>query len=309
MRRTRWCVSAAAAGALLALVAGCGDGGGDGGSGAGGVPPPDPTFTVVAAGDIGQCGDAPAAASAAARTAVLVDAQDQLVLTLGDSTYPVGAPVEFTDCFHPTWGAFLDRIRPSPGNHEYYTAGAEGYFGYFGAQAGPQRRGYYSFDHGGWHFISLNSNVDAAPGSPQYQWLAADLAASRDTLCTIAYWHYPLTSSGEYGNIPAMAKAYEALHAAGVDIVLSGHVHIYERFAPQAADGTADPQRGIRNFVVGTGGAALYPLGVIHPNSEVRDNSTHGILRLTLGRDAYTWAFVPVGGGPVRDSGRTSCHR
>jgi 3',5'-cyclic AMP phosphodiesterase CpdA len=293
--------------AVLALVAGCGGGGG-GGSG-GNVSTPDPTFSVAVAGDIGQCNGAPPAGTAVARTAELVGAQDALVLTLGDTTYPVGAPVEFTDCFHPTWGAFKERIRPAPGNHEYMTAGAEGYFGYFGAQAGPQRRGYYSFDHGGWHFISLNSNVDAAPGSPQYQWLAADLAASRDALCTIAYWHYPLTSSGEYGNIPVMAKAYDALHAAGVDIVLSGHVHIYERFAPQAADGTADPQRGIRNFVVGTGGAALYPLGTIHPNSEVRDNTTHGILRLTLGRDAYEWAFVPVGGGPPRDGGRASCHR
>jgi len=296
---------------VLALVTGCGGGGGDGGGSGGGgsVPTPDPEFTIAVAGDIGQCNGGPAAASVAARTAALVGAQDVLVLTLGDTTYPVGAPVEFTDCFHPTWGAFKDRIRPAPGNHEYMTAGAEGYFGYFGALAGPQRRGYYSFDHAGWHFISLNSNVDAAPGSAQYQWLAADLAASRAALCTIAYWHYPLTSSGEYGNIPVMSKVYEALHAAGVDIVLSGHVHIYERFAPQAADGTADPQNGIRNFVVGTGGAPLYPLGTIHPNSEVRDNTTHGILRLTLGRDAYHWAFVPVGGGPARDSGGALCHR
>ena len=147
------------------------------------------------------------------------------------------------------------------GNHEYYTPGAEGYFSYFGAQAGPDRRGYYSFDHGGWHFISLNSNIDASPGSAQYQWLAADLASFGATLCTIAYWHYPVFSSGQHGNVPHMAKVFEALQAAGVDIVLSGHDHVYERFAPQNADGVADPARGIREFVVGTGGAEHYRAG------------------------------------------------
>ena len=248
-------LTASAAVLLLVMgVAGCGGGGGNGDS----PPPPETTLTVVAAGDIADCGNGTAAASMAARTAALVTPQDALVLTLGDTTYPVGAPAEFTDCFHPTWGAFKDRIRPSIGNHEYFTPGAEGYFSYFGAQAGPERRGYYSFDVGGWHFISLNSNIDAAPGSPQYLWLAADIASSRATSCTIAYWHYPVFSSGQHGGDARMAKVFDALQAGGVDIVLSGHDHIYERFAPQNADGVADAARGIRAFVVGTGGAELY---------------------------------------------------
>ena len=118
------------------------------------------------------------------------------MLTLGDNAYDYGTPAEFANCFHPTWGAFKDRIRPTIGNHDYYTAGAEGYFGYFGAQAGPDRRGYYSFDYGGWHFISLNSVLDVAPQSVQYRWLVADLAQSKDSLCTIALWHYPAVQLG-----------------------------------------------------------------------------------------------------------------
>jgi hypothetical protein len=295
----------ASAAILLAalLVAGCGGGGGGGGTTA------EVTLTVVAAGDIAQCGNGSAAASMAARTAALVAPQDAVVLTLGDTTYPVGAPTEFTDCFHPTWGAFKDRIRPSTGNHEYMTSGAEGYFGYFGAQAGPDRRGYYSFDIGGWHVISLNSNIDAAPGSPQHLWLTADLASSSTRLCTIAYWHHPVFSSGRHGNDTHMAKVFETLQSAGVDIVLSGHDHSYERFAPQNADGIANPARGIRAFVVGTGGAELYEFNTPRPNSEARDNTTHGVLRLTLGQDGYSWQFVPVGGGAPRDAGRDTCHR
>ena len=288
----------------VALLSGCGGGGG----GATG-PAPEATFTIVAAGDIGECGDQPAAKSEAARTAALVTPQDALVLTLGDTTYPVGAPAEFTDCFHPTWGAFKDRIRPAVGNHEYYTPGAEGYFGYFGALAGPDRRGYYSFDYGGWHFISLNSNIDASPQSAQYLWLAADLASSGAALCSIAYWHYPVFSSGPHGNIAQMRAIFDALQAAGVDVVLVGHDHIYERFAAQNGDGTANPAHGIREFVVGTGGAELFVLGPAKPNSEVRDDASHGVLRLTLGASGYRWEFRPVGGGPARDAGSDSCHR
>ena len=265
--------------------------------------------TIVAAGDIAECGKAPAAASAAAMTAALIGADDSLVLTLGDNAYEKGRAVEFANCFQPTWGAFKDRIRPSPGNHDYETAGAEGYFGYFGAQAGPDRRGYYSFDFGGWHFISLNSQVDVSPGSEQYLWLVADLEKSRDSLCTIAYWHYPAFNSGaKHGSIEEMKPFFDAVYTAGVEIVLSGHEHIYERFAPQRADGTADPARGVREFVVGTGGAGLYAIGPPIPNSEFRDNTTWGVLRLTLDRGSYSWRFVPVGGGDAIDSGTGTCH-
>ncbi|GIK87722.1 MAG: hypothetical protein BroJett026_32030 [Betaproteobacteria bacterium] len=275
------------------------------------VPLPRPeAFTIVAAGDIAQCSNAPASLSAAAQTAALVTDDDALVLTLGDNVYDAGAPGEFASCFDPTWGAFRDRIRPAIGNHEYRTPGAEGYFGYFGARAGPDRGGYYSFDHGGWHFIALNSAIDTSVGSPQYQWLMADLAASSATLCTIAYWHHPAFSSGdEHGGDDRMLPMFAALHAAGVEIVLAGHEHFYERFAPQDAQGVRDPGRGVRQFIVGTGGARLYPFGPPHPASEFRHNASHGVLRLALGADGYRWHFVPTGGAAPRDPGSAACHR
>ncbi len=282
----------------------------------GGAPAPRVTFppapgaiTVAAAGDIADCRTAEPPLSAAAQTAALVSTDDKAVLTIGDNTYPVGAPAEFTDCFEPTWGRFKNRIRPSPGNHDYLTDRADGYFDYFGAAAGPERRGYYSFDLGAWHVISLNSNVDARVGSAQHTWLLADLAASSNVLCTLAYWHHPVFSSGPHGNVARMADVFAALHGAGVDVVLGGHDHTYERFAPQNAAGEADPARGIRTFVAGTGGAPLYTFGPPRPNSEVRDAWTHGVLRLTLLEQGYRWEFAPVGGGPARDSGTDTCHR
>jgi 3',5'-cyclic AMP phosphodiesterase CpdA len=294
--------------AVAAALAACGGGGGGGGGGVG--PPPQPTFLVALAGDIAQCHDAPASASAAAKTAALVNTQDVVVLTLGDNAYEVGSPVEFANCFHPTWGAFKDRIHPAPGNHDYYTAGAEGYFSYFGAQAGPDRRGYYSFDYNGWHFISLDSLIDVSAVSAQYQWLKADLASSAGALCTIAYWHYPLFNSGAtYGGVAEMKPFFDLLYASGVEMVLSGHDHVYERFAPQNANGVVDPARGVRQFVVGTGGDDLYKFGPPAPNSEKRIEGTFGILRLTLADGRYDWAFVPVGGGAPLDSGGDACHR
>jgi len=292
---------------LAALVAAaCGGGGGGSGGGSTPTPPVQPSFTIATAGDIADCEFVPVAESGAARTAALVTAQDAVVLTLGDTTYPVGAPAEFTNCFQPTWGAFKARIRPVPGNHEYMTPGAAGYFGYFGAQAGPDQRGYYSFDLNGWHFIALNSSVDASPGSPQYQWLAADLASST-ALCTIAYWHYPVFSSAQNGSVAHMQAVFAALQAAGVEIVLNGHDHVYERFAPQTASGTPDA-RGVREFIVGTGGKDLYAFRTPQPNSEVRYNATHGVLRLSLGTDRYDWDYVPTA-GTFRDTGSDVCHR
>jgi hypothetical protein len=271
---------------------------------------PPASFTIAAAADIGQCFGRPAAGSGAASTAALVSRHDVLVLTAGDNTYDYGTPEEFSTCFAPTWGAFKDRIFPTVGNHEYYTIGAEGYFGYFGALAGPDRRGYYSFDYGGWHFISLNSVADLTAGSAQSAWLAADLAQSRDTLCTIALLHYPAFNSGAgYGSIMAMRPVFATLQDAGVELLLSGHEHVYERFAPQRADGTADPVRGLRQFVVGTGGHALNPFGSSLPNSEFRHNASWGILRLTLGQGSYGWQFVPVGGDAPIDTGTGTCHR
>ena len=271
--------------------------------------PPPPALKVVAAGDIADCTGVAPSASAAAGTAALVAADDTLVLTLGDTTYPVGAPEEFATCYHPTWGSLKARTRPVPGNHDYMTAGADGYFGYFGTLAGPDRRGWYSFDAGGWHFIALDSNVDADAASAQAQWLAGDLAASRDALCTLAYWHHPVFSSGPHGDNAKMAGVFAMLHAAGVDVVLSGHDHDYERFAPQDAHGARDEARGVRAFVVGTGGATLYPLLLPRPNSEARYAADHGVLRLQLDAEGYRWDFVRAGGGQTIDSGSARCHR
>ena len=264
---------------------------------------------IVAAGDIADCRRVTPELSGAARTAALVAATDAAVLTIGDNTYPVGAHAEFADCFDATWGQFGSRLRPSPGNHDYQTPGAAGYFAYFGDRAGPDRRGYYSFDLGGWHIISMNSAVDAKIGSTQYRWLRDDLAASSSTLCTLVFWHHPVFSSGPHGNDPRMRDALAALHAAGADILLVGHDHVYERLALHDATGEPDPARGIRSFTVGTGGAPLYEFKAPHPRSEVRDASTHGILRLVLGDGIYRWEFLPSGGGPPRDRGQGECHR
>lgn len=264
---------------------------------------------VVAAGDIAYCGELPAAATQAARTARLVVPEDDLVLTLGDAAYESGTPAEYANCFHPTWGAFKDRIRPSPGNHDHYTAGAQGYFDYFGAQAGPDRRGYYSFDRDGWHFVSLDAMADLSPGSPQHRWLVADLESARDSLCTLAVLHYPAFNSGaNHGSVMAMRPAFDALQAAGVELVLSGHEHVYERFAPQRADGTADPVRGLRQFVVGTGGHVLMAFGSPLPNSEFRHNAGWGVLRLFLEPGRYRWQFVGAADGAVIDAGAGDCH-
>jgi len=290
--------------AALAAIAACGGGGGDGGGA-----PPETKFSVVAAGDIAQCYGAPAAQSGAARTAALIGSQDGLVLTMGDNAYEDGTPAEFANCFHPTWGAFKDRIRPAPGNHDYLTAGAAGYFGYFGAQAGPAGRGYYSFDYGGWHFISLDSEIDVSAQSAQYRWLQSDLAQSSSTLCTIVYWHRPAFNSGaKYGSAMDMRPFFDLLYAGGAEMVLSGHDHIYERFAPQRADGTADAARGVRQFIVATGGHELNEIGAPLANSEVRYNASWGVLRLTLGQGTYSWQFVRVGDGAVIDAGSGTCH-
>jgi 3',5'-cyclic AMP phosphodiesterase CpdA len=264
--------------------------------------------TLVAAGDIADCGTDGLQPPVAQHTAALVEPTDTLVLTLGDNAYPVGAPREFAGCFHDTWGRFGDRLRPAPGNHEYMTPGAAGYFDYFGERAGPDRRGWYSFDVGDWHVISLNSMADAQPGSAQYDWLEADLAANAGALCALAVFHHPVFSSAPRGNDPRMAAVFARLYQAGVELVLSGHDHVYERFAPQDPQGRFD-ERGVRSFTVGTGGARLYALRAARPNSEFRDNTTHGVLRLTLAPDGYRWEFVPVGGGPPRDSGDARCHR
>ncbi len=215
--------------------------------------PPDRSAPVlVAAGDIASC-----SSSGDEATAALLDQLPGTVATLGDNAYPDGAASDFADCYDPTWGRHKARTRPSPGNHDYHTPGASGYYAYFGESAGPSGQGYYSYDVGDWHIVSLNSNEDMTAGSAQEQWLRADLAASAK-LCTLAYWHHPRFSSGTLlGGYSATEPLWQALYDHDADVVLAGHEHNYERFAPQTPAGVADPARGIRAFVVGTGGDDL----------------------------------------------------
>jgi hypothetical protein len=234
------------------------------------------------------------------------------ILVLGDLAYEDGSSRQFEECYDPTWGGVKDRTHPVPGNHEYETSGASGYFDYFGAAAGEPGKGYYSFNIGEWHIVAINSNCDAiggcGAGSAQEQWLREDLAAN-PTRCTLAYWHHPMYSTGLHGShVSRMRALWQALYDYGAEIVLSGHDHHYERFAPQNASSRLDVDAGIRQFVVGTGGRSLYDLESLIPNSEVRSNSTYGVLRLILRPAGYDWEFVPVSGGRFTDSGSGGCH-
>jgi hypothetical protein len=233
------------------------------------------------------------------------------VLPLGDNQYNRGTLAAFKKSYDPTWGRVKAIARPAVGNHEYYSAGAKGYYQYFGAAAGDPDKGYYSYDLGSWHLIVLNSNCDrvggCGAGSPQEKWLKADLAAHSQA-CTLAYWHHPRFSSGPHGSDSAYEAFWKDLYASGVEIVLNGHDHNYERFAPQTASGKADPKRGIREFVVGTGGSSHYRFKSIQPNSQVRNADTYGVLKLTLHPKSYSWQFMPVAGKTFTDSGTDSCH-
>jgi hypothetical protein len=267
------------------------------------VPPPGGTAVLLAAGDIASC-----SSSGDAATATLLDGLTGTIATLGDNAYPDGTAADFSNCYNPTWGRHKARTRPSPGNHDYHTSGAPAYYAYFGASAGPSGRGYYSYDLGDWHIVSLNSNASMSSGSAQEQWLRADLAASTKR-CTLAYWHHPRFSSGtSHGNFNAAQPIWQALYDLNADLVLSGHEHNYERFAPQTPTGAADATRGIREFVVGTGGASHYSGHTAIPNSQVFNGATFGVLKLTLGASSYSWQFVPVTGQTFTDGGTGSCH-
>lgn len=233
------------------------------------------------------------------------------VLNLGDNQYENGTLAKYQASYDPSWGRLNAIIRPVPGNHEYLTAGAAGYFSYFGAAAGDPTKGYFSYDLGNWHLIALNSNCAAVggcgAGSPQEQWLQADLAAHPGT-CTLAYWHHPRFSSGPHGNDAISDAFWQALYTAGADVILNGHDHVYERFAPQSPAGAADPARGIRQFTVGTGGKNLTSIQVVKANSEVRNASAFGVLEMTLHPNGYTWRFLSASGGAVLDQGAALCH-
>ena len=275
---------------------------------AGATPEAEPAPAVlVGAGDIASCDD-----EADEATAKLLDVIEGTVFTLGDNAYPDGSARQFAECYEPTWGRHKDRTRPAAGNHDYETENAAAYFDYFGEAAGDPETGYYSYDLGAWHVVVLNSNCDEIggcdAGSDQERWLRDDLAA-HPAACTVAYWHHPRFSSGKnHGDEPEVAPLWDALYDAGADVILAGHDHLYERFAPQDADGDADPARGIRSFVVGTGGKDRYRLEEPRPNSEVRDDDTHGVLVVMLHPTGYDWSFRPIAGQTFHDEGTAACH-
>lgn len=233
-----------------------------------------------------------------------------LVLALGDNQYEEGSIDKFRASYDLSWGAAKAITRPAVGNHEYLTPGAAGYFDYFGAQAGPRDSGWYAFDVGRWRLYALNSNCGQIggcdPGDRQYEWLANDLAAHPRT-CSLAFMHHPRWSSGKYQINGDLAAIVGLLDAAGVDLMLAGHAHNYERYAPQSTDGVADVD-GIRAFVVGTGGRNLTDADVrVLPNSVVRNDTAYGVLRLTLDAGSYGWSFLPIAGSELSDSGAAAC--
>jgi acid phosphatase type 7 len=269
--------------------------------------PADQTAILVGAGDIADCKDL----SGAEATAKLLDQIPGTVMAVGDLAYPDGSKENFA-CYDKTWGRVKSRTRPAPGNHEFHASGATPYFDYFGPAAGDRKTGYYSYELGTWHIVVLNSECKDAggceAGSPQEKWLRADLAA-HPAACTLAYWHKPLFSSGSaHGNDLTVKPLFQALYDANAELVITGHDHDYERFAPQTPDGAADPVRGIREFVVGTGGKNHRPFVEPKPNSELRDATTFGVLKLTLKPGAYDWQFIPEPGKTFTDSGRGACH-
>jgi hypothetical protein len=264
------------------------------------------TAVLVGAGDIGSCerdGDE--------ATTKLLKKIPGTIFAAGDVSQDEGTPEQFRECVDETWGQLKDRIRPAPGNHDYGVKDASGYFDYFGKAAGEPGKGYYSYDVGEWHVVSLNSNCDdvsCAKGSQQERWLRSDLAAN-DRPCTAAYWHHPLFTSSDHEPTTEVRPLFRALYDHGVEIVMNGHNHVYERFAPQDPDGNRDEAKGVRQFSVGTGGGgAHYGFGDIQANSQVRNGETYGVLRLTLKPAGYDWKFIPVSGESFTDSGSAECH-
>jgi hypothetical protein len=269
------------------------------------------TFILVGAGDIASC----ASRAGAVATAKLIDQIPGTVFAAGDLAYERGTYEEFETCYDPTWGRFKPRTRPAPGNHEYGGSQASGYFRYWGKQAGAPEKGYYSYDLGAWHIIVLNTNCSVkglggcGKDSPQETWLRQDLAAHSKS-CILAYGHHPLFSSGvfpKHARHPELHAFWEDLYAAHADLIVAAHEHSYERFAAQSPEGVADPEHGIREIVVGTGGRSHTLLGPPQENSEVRNDDTYGVLKLALSPKKYQWEFIPEAGRTFRDSGEGVC--
>jgi hypothetical protein len=270
------------------------------------VPADGESAVLVGAGDIASCDS-----DQDEKTAKLLDGIAGTVFTLGDNVYDEGSSSEYKECYDPTWGRHKARTRPAPGNHDYRTSDAKGYFGYFGEVVGKQGEGYYSYDLGAWHIVVLNSNCKAIGGcgadSRQVRWLEEDLAAN-PAHCTLAYWHHPRFSSGKYENNQEIRPLWQALYDAGAEVIMSGHDHNYQRYAPQDPAGKADPARGIRQFVVGTGGKSLYDIEKSNANREAASDKAYGVLKLTLNASSYEWEFIATERGRFADSGSGTCH-
>jgi acid phosphatase type 7 len=273
-----------------------------------------PDAVLLTAGDIAACSKDGDSATAA----ILARYPDAAVQTLGDNAYDKGTHRQF-GCYHDTWGIALERTKPALGGHDYMTEGAAGYFGYFKDVLAPfaptgtdPTMGWYAYELGAWRIIVLNSICDRIGGcdaaSKQVAWLRSELAEN-PSRCSLAVIHNPRFSSGRKENEPRVQPLWEALHSAGAEVVLSGDNHAYERLAPMTPTGERDAA-GIRQFVVGTGGRSHYSFsdGAIHPNTEVGDDQTYGVLMLTLGADGYGWEFLPEAGKSFTDTGSEACH-
>ena len=257
--------------------------------------------SVVAAGDIASCwwrwDDA---------TARLLDHIDGTVLVMGDAVYQSGTRGQFSRCYGGSWGRHLDRTRAVPGNHDVRTEKGAPFYAYFGRATGRPGEGWFSWDQDEWHFVGLNSETDVSAGSPQLRWLERDLAAV-GTRCTLVFSHRPVFSSGKHGGAGRMKDVLDVLYRHGVDVILSGHDHDYERFAPQDTAGHLDETRGMVQFVVGTGGAPLYRGSTRGPNSLAFNSRVHGVLALRLRPDSYDWEFVPTRRNVFEDRGSGRC--
>jgi len=265
------------------------------------------TVTLVGAGDIAGCDF-----KHDSKTARLLGRIPATVFTLGDSVYPDGTRKQFRDCYDPTWGKYKKRTRPSVGNRDYETSGAEPYFDYFGWRAGKPSRGYYSYDLGAWHIVALNSNCKEVGGcewrSAQGHWLRRDLDRHR-ARCTLAYFHHPLYASGSGYDSPEVKPFWHILYNHHAEVILNGHAHRYERFARIKPSGARSLAKGIRQFIVGTGGApGEFQHGSDEPRVQAKKTGAPGVLKLELGSGFYHWKFVPVAGRNYTDSGRARCH-
>lgn len=260
----------------------------------------DSTAVLLAAGDIAAC------TRGAHATALLLDDLPGEIVVAGDAAYYSARDRDpYRTCYDSTWGRHKQRTHPAIGNHDAEVRMARKYFEYFGAAAGPQPGGYYSFAVGAWHVLALNSMIAMDPRSAQGRWIAADLAAN-PAKCTLAFLHHPQFSSGPHAKRWTTRSVFPLLDSAGVDVLISAHDHIYERFAPMRANGTRD-EDGVRQFVVGTGGNGLYAIERVQRNSEALSDEEYGVLKLTLEPERYAWEFVPVNHGTFSDSGSARC--